>query len=304
VEAIATAVQRAQAGLKRPQQPMGSFLLFGPTGVGKTELARSLGTILFKDSNAVIRIDMSEYQERHSVARLFGAPPGYIGHDDGGQLTNAVRSKPYSVVLLDEIEKAHPDVLNTLLQVLDEGHMTDGKGKRADFKNTIIIATSNFGAQVFNDPDMTEDKARAAVLKLAKSNFRPELLNRFDDLVVFNRISSRMAEPILTKLLGETNDLLAKRGIALTLTPKVKSHLIQEGFDPVFGARPLRRTIQRLVENPLSQAILEEKIKSGDHVELGLNKGRITFQPSRAPILPRGAAAELRRQPPRGRKAP
>ncbi len=268
VQAVANAVRRARAGLKDPNRPIGSFLFLGPTGVGKTELARALAEVLFDDEDAMVRIDMSEYQERHTVARLIGAPPGYVGYEEGGQLTEAVRRRPYSVILFDEIEKAHPEVFNVLLQVLDDGRLTDGHGRTVDFKNTIIIMTSNLGSHYIQELVNDEERMREAVWEVLRQHFRPEFLNRVDEVVIFRPLTKEHLVQIVDIQMRRLGRLLAERRIRLHLTDRAKERLASEGFDPVYGARPLRRVIQRRVQDKLAQAILEGRVREGDTVEV------------------------------------
>jgi ATP-dependent Clp protease ATP-binding subunit ClpB len=267
IVAVSDAIRRSRAGLQDVKKPIGTFLFLGTTGVGKTELAKTLAQYLFDDENALTRIDMSEYQERHSVSRLIGAPPGYIGYDEGGQLTEAVRRKPYSVVLLDEIEKAHPDTFNILLQVLDEGRLTDNKGRVADFKNTIIIMTSNLGSHIIQekydsvkDPETAMESAKIEVLALLKQTVRPEFLNRIDDIVMFTPLSREDITQIVGLQLKGVTKMLSKQGITLDATAEAIAYLAEKGYDPQFGARPVKRVIQKEVLNELSKEILSGKI--------------------------------------------
>jgi ATP-dependent Clp protease ATP-binding subunit ClpB len=254
--------------LQDPNRPMGSFMFLGPTGVGKTELTKALAEYLFNDETAMVRLDMSEYMEKHSVSRLIGAPPGYVGYDEGGALTEAVRRRPYQVVLFDEIEKAHPDVFNVLLQVLDDGRLTDSQGRTVDFKNTIIIMTSNIGSQrILNYQGAFEgdgyEHMKEAVLDEMRRHFRPEFLNRVDEVIVFHALDEEHLKQIVTIQLGRLRQRLVERSIALELTDAAKTHLVRVGYDPSYGARPLKRAIQREVENPLARLILEGKVKDG-----------------------------------------
>ncbi len=276
VEAVANAVRRSRAGLQDPNRPIGSFLFLGPTGVGKTELARALAEVLFDDDDAVVRIDMSEYQERHTVARLIGAPPGYVGYEEGGQLTEAVRRRPYSVVLFDEIEKAHPEVFNVLLQVLDDGRLTDSQGRVVNFKNTIIIMTSNIGSQVIQELGI--EQARDEVMGALRQHFRPEFLNRIDEIVIFHALSRADLARIVDIQLEHLRRLLRDQGLSLRLTDAAKLHLAEEGFDPTYGARPLKRVLQRRLQNPLALALLEGRFGQGDTVAVDVREGNIVFE--------------------------
>src|SRR5262245_43868275 len=273
VAAVADAVVRARSGLKDPQRPIGSFIFLGPTGVGKTELARALAEFLFDDERAMIRIDMSEYQEKHTVSRLLGAPPGYIGFEEGGQLTEAVRRRPYCVVLFDEIEKAHADVFNVLLQILDDGRLTDGQGRTVDFKNTIVIMTSNVGSHrileyrgAFDSENY--ERMKAAVLDELRHHFRPEFLNRVDEIVVFHSLSEEHLKRIVEIQLGSLRRRLEDRHISLTLTDAAKEHLVRTGYDPSYGARPLKRTLQKEIETAMAKRILQGEIRDGQTVEV------------------------------------
>ena len=273
IAAVSDAIRRSRAGLQDPKKPIGSFLFLGTTGVGKTELAKALAEYLFDDENAMTRIDMSEYQEKHAVSRLVGAPPGYVGYDEGGQLTEAVRRRPYSVVLLDEIEKAHPDTFNILLQVLDEGRLTDNKGRTADFKNTIIIMTSNMGSHLiqesfekYKDTEEATEKAKEEVLQLLKQTVRPEFINRIDDIVMFTPLTQDNIKQIVRLQLGGIIKLVARENITLEATNEAIDYLAERGYDPQFGARPVKRVIQKEVMNALSKEILQGKIKAGSLV--------------------------------------
>lgn len=279
VTAIAQAVRRGRAGLKHPNRPIGSFIFLGPTGVGKTALAKTLAEILFDDENALIRIDMSEYMEKHNVSRLVGAPPGYVGYEEGGQLTESVRRKPYSIILLDEIEKAHPDVFNVLLQILDEGRLTDSKGKIVNFKNTIIICTSNIGSHLIREKGQ---EAKEEVMELIKSTFRPEFLNRIDEVIFFKPLSKEEIEKIVNIQLIEVSALLAGQDIKLKVKEWAKKELAERGYDPVYGARPLRRVIQKEIENPLSTRILEGKFKKGNIIKVDFKNNQFVFRSEHA----------------------
>ena len=270
IVAISNAVRRARAGLQDPQRPIGSFLFLGPTGVGKTELTKALARFLFDDEQAMIRLDMSEYMEKHAVARIIGAPPGYVGYEEGGALTEAVRRRPYQVVLFDEIEKAHPDVFNVLLQVLDDGRLTDGQGRTVDFRNTLIIMTSNLGSEVLaSQPDGEDSGAvRDQVMEVVRAAFRPEFLNRLDEILLFHRLTRPQMSGIVEIQLARLADLLADRKISLELDQAAKDWLAERGYDPVYGARPLKRVIQRELQNPLAGLILEGEIGDGDSVEV------------------------------------
>ena len=283
VVAVANAVRRARTGVKDPHRPIGSFLFLGPTGVGKTELARALAELLFDDEQAMVRLDMSEYQEKHSVSRLVGAPPGYVGYDEGGQLTEAVRRRPYSVVLFDEIEKAHPDVWSTLLQVLDDGRLTDGKGRAVDFRNVVVIMTSNVGSQLIQEFQHRGDEAvKTAVEVELRKHFRPEFLNRIDDVVVFRRLDLPDIEKIVDLQLARVGDLLRPRSVALTWTEAARSWLAREAHDAVYGARPLKRKIQKLIQDPLAMKILSGEVGEGSTVTLAVSEDgeRLEFQSS------------------------
>ena len=290
VKAVSRAVRRAQSGLKSPKRPIGSFLFLGPTGVGKTELARALAEVLFDDEDAVIRVDMSEYMEKHSVARMVGAPPGYVGHDEGGQLTEAVRRKPYSIVLLDEIEKAHPDVFNILLQVLDDGRLTDSQGRTVDFKNTVIIMTSNIGASYIKNSTVgfgtagngEENKAeyekmKSRVMEALKAAFRPEFLNRVDETIVFHALEKEHIMQIVDLMMKDLHKRLAEQNITMEVTAEAKAKLVEDGYDPAYGARPLRRTIQRQVEDPLAEDLLRGRYQAGDVVKVDVTKDGVVL---------------------------
>jgi len=277
--AVANAVRRARSGLQDPNRPIGSFIFMGPTGVGKTELGRALAEFLFDDEKYMIRLDMSEYMEKHSVARLIGAPPGYVGYEEGGQLTEAVRRHPYSVVLFDEIEKAHPDVFNALLQILDDGRMTDGKGRTVDFKNTVIIMTSNVGSQWIYELAGKDDKEmESRVMEALRSTFRPEFLNRVDEIVIFNSLGTEEIKKIVDIQVAYLSKRLEGNKITLTLTDRAREFLAKTGFDPVYGARPLKRTIQHMIQDPLAVKILDGSIKDGDRVTVDVEKGQVVFR--------------------------
>ena len=277
IVAVSNAVRRARAGIQDENRPIGSFLFLGPTGVGKTELCKALAEFLFDDDNAMTRIDMSEYMEKHSVSRLIGAPPGYVGYEEGGQLTEAVRRRPYSVVLFDEVEKAHPDVFNTLLQVLDDGRITDGQGRTVDFKNTVLIMTSNIGSAAIQDVSNPEQRD-ALVRDSLKQFFRPEFLNRIDEIVIFDRLDAAQLDKIVKIQLQRVIDRLAKQNIHLVVTDDTTRHLADAGFDPVFGARPLKRAIQKHLLDPLSLAVLEGGFKEGDHITATMKAGKVVFE--------------------------
>jgi ATP-dependent Clp protease ATP-binding subunit ClpB len=273
VEAVAEAVRRARAGLSDPRRPIGSFIFVGPTGVGKTELAKALAEFLFDDEHAIVRVDMSEYMEKHSVARLIGAPPGYVGYEEGGRLTEAVRRRPYSVVLFDEIEKAHPDVFNVLLQVLDDGRLTDGKGRVVSFKNTVIIMTSNLGSQwIAESGAMSETELQTKIEEELRRHFRPEFFNRIDDVIVFHRLTREEIEKIVEIQLKSLAKTVADRGITLDWSPKALKFLAGRGYDPTFGARPLKRLIQKSVSDALASRILKNELSDGDEAYLDVSK--------------------------------
>ena len=266
---VSNAVRRSRAGLSDPKRPIGSFIFMGPTGVGKTELARALAEFLFDDEKPMIRIDMSEYMEKHSVSRLIGAPPGYVGYEEGGQLTEQVRRHPYSVMLFDEIEKAHPDVFNVLLQILEDGRLTDGKGRTVDFRNTVLVMTSNVGSTSdFESRRRIRSGRGRKRLEALRAAFRPEFINRIDEIVIFNPLGKAQLEKIVALLLKSVEKLLAERQITLELTPAAKALLVREGYDPAYGARPLRRTIQRMIQDPLAMQILEGKVLPGEHIRV------------------------------------
>src|SRR3989441_7625250 len=302
IRAISDAIRRARAGLKDPHRPIGSFIFLGPTGVGKTELARALAEFLFDDEDAMIRLDMSEYQERHTVSRMIGAPPGYVGYDEGGQLTEAVRRRPYRVILLDEIEKAHPEVFNVLLQVLEDGRLTDGQGRTVDFRNTVIVMTSNLGNEQFQRPTLgfvpsskptksEKERQKADVEKALRQTFRPELLNRVDEMIVFDPLTEEDLKQIVELLLTDVRERLADRKVDLELTEAAKAALVKEGYDPVYGARPLRRTIERRVANPLSRRILAGEFKESETALVDYVDGEYVFGKKKAPRRREKAAA-------------
>jgi ATP-dependent Clp protease ATP-binding subunit ClpB len=282
VAAVSKAIRRARAGLQDPNRPMGSFLFLGPTGVGKTELTKSLAEFLFDDPHAMVRIDMSEFMEKHSVARLIGAPPGYVGYEEGGVLTEAVRRRPYQVVLFDEVEKAHNDVFNVLLQVLDDGRLTDGQGHTVDFSNTIIILTSNLGSQFLSnlaDGQKVED-VEPQVMEIVRGHFRPEFLNRLDEIILFHRLSQEHMGPIVDIQVGRVQALLADRKIRLELTDNARAWLGRVGYDPVYGARPLKRAVQKYLQDPLAEALLRGEIPDGSTVRVDEGDGALQLRPS------------------------
>jgi ATP-dependent Clp protease ATP-binding subunit ClpC len=297
VVAISRAIRRAYAGLKDPSRPIGSFIFLGPTGVGKTELARALADAMFGDENAMIRLDMSEYMERFAVSRMVGAPPGYVGYEEGGELTEKVRRRPYSVVLFDEIEKAHPDVFNILLQILEDGRLTDAKGRTVDFRNTILIMTSNVGANLIQrqkvlgfEPVKDEEQDYAdmkeRVLSELKRTFRPEFLNRIDEIIVFHALNEEHIRSIVSLMVNEVNDRLTEQGIIIEVTDKAKDLLAKEGFDPMFGARPLRRVIQKRIEDRLSEELLKGNIATGDTVVIDAKEDDLTFNKKESAEVP------------------
>jgi len=301
VSAVSQCIRRSRAGLTDPRRPLGSFIFLGPTGVGKTELAKALAQFLFDDEGAMVRIDMSEYMEKHSVARLIGAPPGYVGYEEGGQLTEAVRRRPYRVVLLDEIEKAHPDVFNVLLQVLEDGRLTDSTGRTVDFRNTVIIMTSNLGGRHLSpiddnaselDREIEWAKQRERVLEELRLTFRPELLNRIDEVIVFLPLSSKELDEIVELMVSSVQARLAEREIGLTVSPEARRLLAREGYDPAYGARPLRRTIQRLLENPISAMILAGELTAGQSVEADSHGGEMSLSATPAGSVSDGVRSE------------
>jgi ATP-dependent Clp protease ATP-binding subunit ClpC len=290
IKAISQSIRRSRTGLKDPKKPVGSFIFLGPTGVGKTELARALAEFLFGNEESLVRIDMSEYMEKFSVSRLIGAPPGYVGYEEGGQLTEAVRRKPYSVVLLDEIEKAHPDTFNILLQMMDDGALSDNLGHRVSFKNTVIIMTSNVGARLISKGKslgflLQEDAAKDyssmkdTVMEEVKKAFNPEFLNRLDDIIVFHPLTREESRKILDLMLARVSKKISSQGLSVNLTDEAKNFLVEKGFDPHYGARPLQRSIQRLLEDPLAEDILSKKVSSGTsiYVDVDATAGKLVF---------------------------
>ena len=273
IEAVSNAVRRARAGLQDPDRPIGSFIFLGPTGVGKTETARALAHFLFDDERAIVRVDMSEYMERHAVARLIGAPPGYVGHEEGGQLTEAVRRRPHSVVLFDEIEKAHADVFNVLLQLLDDGRLTDSQGRTADFRNVVVIMTSNIGSGFIleNAPAAGWEEIEERIRRELPRHFRPEFLNRVDDVILYRPLGMEEIRKIVALQLRRVEALAAERGVTLEVTEEARALIAREGFDPSFGARPLKRAIQRLLSNPLALRMLEGEFPEGARVRVGVS---------------------------------
>ena len=288
ISAIANATRRSRAGIKDPRRPIGSFIFLGPTGVGKTLLARALAEFMFGDEESLIQIDMSEYMEKHNLSRLIGAPPGYVGYEEGGQLTEKVRRRPYSVILLDEIEKAHPDVFNLLLQVFEDGRLTDSFGRKIDFRNTVVIMTSNVGAELIRKQgslgfksqkeELTYQEMKEKLLGEVKHAFKPEFLNRIDDIIVFRPLVKEDLHRIVDIELGYLAQRLAEQKINLELTPAAKDFLIEKGFDPVFGARPLKRIIQRFVEDPLAQEIITKRFSEGSNVRVDKKNDALVFE--------------------------
>jgi ATP-dependent Clp protease ATP-binding subunit ClpB len=279
IGAVANTVRAARAGLQDPNRPLGSFLFLGPTGVGKTETARALAEFLFDDEQALVRIDMSEYQEKHTVSRLIGAPPGYVGYDEAGQLTESVRRRPYSVVLFDEVEKAHPEVLNVLLQLLDDGRLTDAQGRTVDFRNTIVVMTSNLGSQWISEQGLSEDEIRERVMDAVRTHFRPELINRIDEIVIFHALGLEQIQRIVEIQLRGLRARLAERKIKLELTPEAEQELARAGFDPIYGARPLKRTIQKELVQPLAMRLLQGEFADGDAIVVDAGGGDgLTFK--------------------------
>jgi ATP-dependent Clp protease ATP-binding subunit ClpB len=293
IHAVANAVRRARAGLQDENRPIGSFIFLGPTGVGKTELCRALAEFLFDDEQAMVRLDMSEFMEKHSVSRLIGAPPGYVGYEEGGYLTEAVRRRPYSVVLFDEIEKAHPDVFNALLQILEDGRMTDGQGRTVDFKNTVIIMTSNLGSQYIQELGAKDRKEMERLVTSAlRESFKPEFLNRIDETIIFNNLGRDQIAAIVDIQLKRLRKNLASRKITLELTDAAKALIAEKGYDPAYGARPLKRTIQRLIQDPLAVKILGGEFKEGDPIKVDAAGDELSF--SRGAAMPAHDAYEER----------
>jgi ATP-dependent Clp protease ATP-binding subunit ClpC len=287
---VSKAIRRARAGIKDPKRPTGSFIFLGPSGVGKTELARTLAEFLFSDEQAMIQVDMSEYMEKHSVSRLVGSPPGYVGYDEGGQLTEAVRRKPYSVLLLDEIEKAHPDVFNILLQILEEGKLTDAQGRKVDFRNTIVIMTSNLGAgqisknvslgfSIGDETGLTYDEMKDRVMSELKKVFRPELLNRIDEIIVFHKLEKAEILEVVDLMMKRVREEMAKHGAVIELTDDARELLVEQGYDPAMGARPLRRAIQRLIEDPLADFILGRELTPASTILIDRRENPVGDEP-------------------------
>jgi len=285
--ALSRAIRRTRAGLKDPKRPSGSFIFLGPTGVGKTELAKTLAEFLFDDEDALIQLDMSEYMEKHTVSRLVGSPPGYVGYEEGGQLTEAVRRKPFSVVLFDEVEKAHPDVFNALLQILEDGRLTDAQGRSVDFKNTVLIMTSNLGTADLRKSSVgfaktseavTYERMKSKVHDALKAHFRPEFLNRIDEVIVFHELSKQEVVEIVDLMIRRVSEQLESQGLGLELTPAAKALLAEKGYDPTLGARPLRRAIQQYVEDALSERILWKEFRVGETIIVDVEDGEIVFR--------------------------
>ena len=278
IESIANAIRRTRAGLQSSNRPIGSFMFLGPTGVGKTELSKALAKYLFNDNASMTRIDMSEYMEKHSVSRMIGSPPGYIGYEQGGALTESIRRKPYQIILLDEIEKAHPDIFNILLQVLDDGRLTDGQGRTVDFSNTLLIMTSNIGAEHYPSDKPVSDSIKNKINDEVNKSFRPEFLNRIDDILIFNSLNQDHLKEIVELQIEEMNDLLVSQDLVLKIDDKAKEWLLKKGFDSKFGARPMRRTLEKYIQNPLSEMIIQEKIKNGDIISVSANDFGLEFK--------------------------
>ena len=278
IESIANAIRRTRAGLQSSNRPIGSFMFLGPTGVGKTELSKALAKYLFNDNASMTRIDMSEYMEKHSVSRMIGSPPGYVGYEQGGSLTESIRRKPYQIILLDEIEKAHPDIFNILLQVLDDGRLTDGQGRTVDFSNTLLIMTSNIGAEHYPSDKPVSDSIKNKINDEVDKSFRPEFLNRIDDILIFNSLNQDHLKEIVELQIEEMNDLLVSQDLVLKIDDKAKEWLLKKGFDSKFGARPMRRTLEKYIQNPLSEMIIQEKIKNGDIISVSANDFGLEFK--------------------------
>jgi ATP-dependent Clp protease ATP-binding subunit ClpB len=279
INSVSNAVRRSKAGIQDPNRPLGSFLFLGPTGVGKTELSKALASFLFDDQNAMIRIDMSEYMEKHSVSRLIGAPPGYVGYDQGGALTEAVRRRPYQVILFDEVEKAHPDVFNIFLQILDDGRLTDGQGRVVDFKNTIIILTSNLGSEFIqaNKSDKLDERTKEKVLEVVKKSFRPEFVNRLDDIIVFDRLQKEEIKEIVKIQVNNLKNILKDKNLTFSITDKALEWLVDKGFDQEYGARPLKRAIQKYIQNPIANLILDMKDKKLDEIKIDVDGDQLVL---------------------------
>ncbi len=289
IKTVSKAIRRSRSGLKDPKRPIGSFIFLGPSGVGKTELAKTIAVFMFGKEDALIQIDMSEYMEKHSVSKLVGSPPGYVGYDEGGQLTEKIKRKPYSVILLDEIEKAHPDVFNILLQIFEDGHLTDSQGRRVDFKNTVIIMTSNLGAREINknnplgfkkieDEDVSYDEIKNKVMSELKKAFRPEFLNRLDEVIVFHKLTRHEIYQIIDLMVSRISEQLDIQGIAMELKESAKELLLKKGYDATMGARPMRRIIQSLIEDHISEKLISAEIKAGELIEISAENDQIQFE--------------------------